>query len=236
MSYPHRIRLRGPWQVEPLSGLAPGGPLPAPLTLRMPGRLSDSALQHFRGRVRFRRAFGYPGRIDSFERVWLTFAGVEGRTVAELNGQKLGDLSGAGEFEVTALLRSRNIVVVDVECTTPTSGLWDEVALEVRAAAFLREVHFARTGSQLDARGVVVGASERPLDLYFLVNNHSEAFAQILPTASGQPFVLAAEMHDMPKSVFVPVRIELVNGGTVWYVVEGFVKSQSVGEADSSLS
>ena len=65
----------------------------------------------------FAAGFGYPGRIDLTEHVWLTFAGVEGHAVVDLNGQKLGDLDGLGEFEVTQLLQQRNLVVVDVECT-----------------------------------------------------------------------------------------------------------------------
>ena len=39
--YPHRIRLRAPWQAEPLAG----------------------------GGVRYRRGFGLPRRVDDFERV-----------------------------------------------------------------------------------------------------------------------------------------------------------------------
>src|SRR5689334_11433430 len=116
--YPHRIRLRGPWQCEPLERLQlpkprgessspagdphqPDAPARArllgnprgsqsltprleshvtpPRTVRMPCRWRDAGLGDFAGRVRFSRNFGYPGQIDSWERVWLTFAGIEGR-------------------------------------------------------------------------------------------------------------------------------------------------------------
>src|SRR5262245_97069 len=66
--YPHRIRLRGPWECQPL---APDGPPPRRVTL--PCRWADGGLGDFRGPVRFRRRFGYPGRLDAHERVWLTF-------------------------------------------------------------------------------------------------------------------------------------------------------------------
>jgi hypothetical protein len=236
MSYPHRIRLRGPWQAEPLNRLEPGDPLPAPLTIRMPGRLLDSSLHGFRGRVRFRRAFGYPGRIDDNERVWLTFAGVAGGALVELNGQPLGDLPGTGEFDVTSLLRQRNIVTVDVECTAPTDGLWDEVALEVRATAFLRQVHFRLTGNQLEANGVVVGSAERPLELYLLADNRCQAYQPVEAAVTGQPFTLTAQLPGPFEDTVVPVRVELVHGATVWYVVQETIQAQSAGGADSSYS
>src|SRR5262245_39951011 len=140
--YPHRIRLRGPWDCKPLvrqAGTDAG--LPPPFRMTMPGRWQDGGLRDFAGRVRFRRAFGYPGRIDPHERVWLTFAGVAGVADVWLNDQSLGRHDGAGgpfEFEVTSLLQARNALVVEVESQTPDGGLWGEVALEVRATAFLR--------------------------------------------------------------------------------------------------
>src|SRR5260370_8527653 len=78
---PHRIRLRGPWQSEPVAG-----------------------------GVRRVRRFGYPGRIDADERVWLTFAGVAGRVEVSLNGHVLGSHDGGAPFEheVTSLLGPRN--------------------------------------------------------------------------------------------------------------------------------
>src|SRR5689334_13116842 len=118
--YPHRIRLRGPWECEPLARVqvqedgrveAVAGPLPAPCRMTMPCRWAEGGLGDFAGRVRFRRRFGYPGRIDSFERVWLTVAGVEAVAELRLNGHDLGRHEGArGPFEcdVTALLQARN--------------------------------------------------------------------------------------------------------------------------------
>src|SRR5262249_781153 len=85
--YPHRIRLRGPWECEPVAG-----------------------------RARFPPPFGYPGRIDAHERVWLTFAGAD-RARVSLNGVVLSEHAGPGafEFEVTALLQARNELAVEVE-------------------------------------------------------------------------------------------------------------------------
>ena len=64
--YPHRIRLRGPWECEPLER-QPLGDLPAPRRMTLPCRWADGGLPDFTGRVRFRRRFGYPGQIDDWE-------------------------------------------------------------------------------------------------------------------------------------------------------------------------
>jgi beta-galactosidase/beta-glucuronidase len=143
--YPHRIRLRGPWECEPLARFVFGDDgqkqeitthLPAPKKMTMPCRWSEAGLSDFTGRVRFRRRFGYPGRIDENERVWLTFAGVEEKAEIRLNGQFLGRQVGdqPWEFDVTKLLAVRNNLRVDVESESPRGGLWGEVALEIREA------------------------------------------------------------------------------------------------------
>src|SRR4051794_14657703 len=141
--YPHRIRLRGPWDYEPLAWSPPEGrPLPPAGRMNVPCRWADCGLADFSGRVRFRRRFGYPGRIDAHERVWLTFAGAGVRAEVALNGAPLGRHEGDGpfEFEVTELLRPRNELVVEVEGPADAAGLWGEVALEVRCTAYLRGV------------------------------------------------------------------------------------------------
>src|SRR5437868_5256088 len=113
--YPHRIRLRGPWECEPLKRmrLHPDGRVavldelvPSPCRMNMPCRWSEAGLKDFAGRVRFCRRFGIPRRIDPHERVWLTFAAADSLAEVRLNGQFLGqhqDPSLPFEFEVTAL-------------------------------------------------------------------------------------------------------------------------------------
>src|SRR5262249_56300484 len=63
MSYPHRIRLRGPWEHEPLLAAVEGAPLPPPGSLRLPARWADGPLATFTGPVRLRRHFAYPPPI-----------------------------------------------------------------------------------------------------------------------------------------------------------------------------
>jgi beta-mannosidase len=100
----------------------------------MPCRWGEGGLGDFAGRVRFRRRFGWPGRIEAQEHVWLTFQGVDAVAEVWLNGQYLGRHEGVGPFafEVTSLLRVRNELVVEVTAPAANGGLWGEVALEVR--------------------------------------------------------------------------------------------------------
>src|SRR5262249_54240836 len=151
--YPHRIRLRGPWDREPL----PSGD----------------------GRFRFRRRFGFPGRLDDYERVWLTVAGIAGDVSVWLNGQLLGRQENATdgfEFEVTALLRPRNEVVI--EAGGESSG---DVAMEIRRTAFLRGVRIEAERSEdvtrLHISGEVTGSAERPLELYVVLDRSTVAYA-----------------------------------------------------------
>lgn len=218
--YPHRIRLRGPWECEPL--LRRGGkteePLPMACRMTMPCRWSEGGLLHFTGRVRFRRSFGYPGRIDAHERVWLTFAGIGGTATVLLNDDLLGHIPPASEFEVTPLLRPRNELVIEIEGTSEQGGLWGEVALEIRCTAYLRELHCSilekGDSVQLHVTGRVVGAAERPLELYLLLDRSVAGYQVATAAAEGQPFEFT--VSDLP-AVIQPIQVDLVNGAVVWY-------------------
>ncbi|MGL6097842.1 MAG: hypothetical protein ACRC7O_18830 [Fimbriiglobus sp.] len=84
MTPPHRIRLRGFWEVTPLPD----------------------------GRARHRRAFGRPRTLDPGERAWLVCDAVPGSTVVSVNGDAIGTGDG-GAFaaDVTDRLNPRNDVV-----------------------------------------------------------------------------------------------------------------------------
>jgi hypothetical protein len=225
--YPHRIRLRGPWNCEPLVR-ATGTqdlPLPAPFRAVLPSRWHDIGLAGFTGRVRFRRRFGYPGRIDDFERVWLTFAAATGSVAICLNDQMLGHfewLADTAEFEVTDLLRARNELVVDEESRDDYGGLW-EVALEVRCAAYLRDVCVLpqRDGNDLRliVTGLVVGVCPNTLEVYVVAQRSTVAYSTIEATPDGQPFQLLTDpVNDREGECLV--RVDLVNGASVWFRYE----------------
>ncbi|HYV38849.1 MAG TPA: hypothetical protein VE988_24410 [Gemmataceae bacterium] len=224
--YPHRIRLRGPWACEPIFRFTADGQratddLRPAYRFTMPGRCQ----QGFPGGVRFTRRFGYPGRIDETERVWLTLAGMDGMATVSLNNTPLGALDatqGPAEFDITALLRPRNELRVELESHDAPAGLWGDVALEVRATAFLSDVCFECHANQLTARGLVVGSAARPLELYLFAGSRFLTYDRIEPSASGQPFVISGELEGSPSTP-LPVRVELVDTAVIWYVVSGFV-------------
>jgi hypothetical protein len=224
--YPHRIRLVGPWEYEVLSWVAGAESskprLPdrgfedsAPATQRervtMPCRWRDCGLGDFTGTVRFTRRFGYPGRIDEYERVWLTFAAVAGHAAVCLNGTDLGQSEGPCEFEATRLLRERNVLHVDIEVDSCESGLCGEVALEVRRTAFLRNVRVTATDS-LHISGEVAGTAAGPLELYVICERRNIGYAAV---EAGKPFHVEAE-----KIEGHIVRIDLVHGASIWWTEE----------------
>src|SRR5687767_7918051 len=87
--YPHRIRLRGPWECVPLGFGAPPPP-PPPRRVTMPRSWQELELGEYRGPVRFIRKFGYPGNADpAIEHIWLTCWGCGGCRELRLNGQLL---------------------------------------------------------------------------------------------------------------------------------------------------
>jgi hypothetical protein len=227
--YPHRIRLRGPWECEPLRrGDNADQPLPPPRRMTMPCRWNEGGLSAFTGRVRFRRSFGYPGRIDAHERVWLTFEGVADEAEVRLNDAPLGRIAGASEWEVTPLLRQRNELVIEVEGTAEQGGLWGEVALEVRCSAFLRDLRRSAilTGGRvsLSVSGQVVGEAERPLEVYVLLNRSVAGYQIVSASPDGQAFSVRAD--DLEAASWqgtdggtqpARVQVDLVNGAVVWY-------------------
>jgi hypothetical protein len=195
------------------------------------------------GRARFVRRFGYPGRLDTFERVWLTFAGMECSAEVSLNGTALGKGGGAGEpfeFEVTHFLQDRNYLQVDVEASGDDSYVWEEVALEIRCRAFLRGVCVSATTvgekSDLHVLGEVVGTSEETLELYVLLDNATVAYAVVQPAPEGRPFHITVEQLPQERwqqqdSAPHPIRVDLVNGALIWHTEQ---RSLALGEPVAS--
>lgn len=171
MIYPHRIRLRGPWDCVPVETRG-GGILPAARRVTMPGRFADHGLASFTGRARFVRKFGYPGRIDDLERIWLTCAGFDGTARIELNDILLArEQRGPFALDVTALMEPHNMLAVTVAADTEHGGLWGEVALEIRCTAYLRDMGVSRRDNgAIEVRGVVAGSCDGPLELYTLLD------------------------------------------------------------------
>lgn len=196
--YPHRIRLRHPWQCEGLDA----------------------------SRARFTRRFGYPGQIDNDERVWLTLADLAGPSSISLNGALLTETTSACawlEQDVTTLLLPRNELRLEMPAPAERVQPWSEVALEVRCLAFLRgmqvEVITVEGRLELDVRGEVVGTADRPLDLYVLLDRYQAGYARVQARTAGEAFQLRCQ-NLPPEAVAsrpLRVQIDLVSGARVWY-------------------
>jgi hypothetical protein len=235
--YPHRIRLRGPWDCEPLAWTAGAKELvlPSPRRMTIPCRWAAGGLPGFSGQVRFRRRFGYPGQIDPHERVWLTCAGLADAAEVSLNDTLLGRPAGEGAsfaHDITSLLRPRNELVMDVSGQAERGGIWGEVQLEVRCTAWLQgitaRVVLKEGGAELLVSGLVMGTADRPLEVYAVLNRRPAAYGTVAPAPAGQPFELCSgplppecwRSEETRGETLSVVQIDLVNGAEVWYTWE----------------
>src|SRR5262245_41560156 len=106
----HTIRLRGPWQVEPVYRFVHSSDgahnesadeLPLPARVTMPADWAETCGADFRGRVRYRRTFQIPTGLDSGERVFLVIEPPRSRGVITLSDEPLGEVStGSPPFRV----------------------------------------------------------------------------------------------------------------------------------------
>lgn len=219
--YPHRIRLRTPWETDDGRRVA------------VPSRLRDIGASA--GVVRLQRKFGYPGRIDDFERVWLTFDHLEGSAEVILNGRSLGnELSERFELEVTSLLHARNNMEVILKADSELCGITGEVALEIRCAVYLRDVHASKSSlGDLSVRGRLLGRWDGPLDLYVLIDGRNAGYQSL--RAEGEPMAFEIVVPASEASG-QSIRVDLVQGALVWYREDLSHPARSRSAADSEPS
>lgn len=147
---PHTIRLRGPWEYQPLGRaeiLADGQvsiqawDLPGGGTLALPADWGEALGRDFRGLVRFTRRFAQPTGLDARSRVWLVIEEVDRQGNVTLNGTSLGivwtsattPVPGVGaqlcpaRLEITNLLQPRNVLTIDVVKPPLAAGVPPEV-------------------------------------------------------------------------------------------------------------
>jgi hypothetical protein len=130
----HTIRLRGPWQLEPVFRYVrrvDGGfervtdSLPPAATMQMPADWSAAFGADFLGRVRYVRPFNAPPGLVPEERVWLVVE--PQRTVARVifSEETLGTVAAGdapGRFDVTHLLNSHNRLEIFVDHPAVAEG------------------------------------------------------------------------------------------------------------------
>ena len=136
MATPHVIRLRGPWELEPLARYVAGGGevfreetrnLPPGGKVSVPGDWGELLGRDFIGRARYTRRFNRPTNLGPDERVWLALDGVDPQADVALNGRPIGQANGyqtIARFDITAALGEHNVLAVEV--CMPATSLNDE--------------------------------------------------------------------------------------------------------------
>jgi hypothetical protein len=179
--------------------------------MTMPGRLAEAGLLGFSGKVKLIRRFGFPGRIDDFERVHLICDGFDGVATVLVNGTTLGErIKRRFAFDATKLLQPRNQLEVVLEAANDQAGLWGETAMEVRCQAWLEDLAISRDGG-LWLTGRVVGTSDVPLDLYALVDGKHALYRTIMPSPEGVSF------RELLERDGGEAKVELVHISTAWW-------------------
>jgi len=196
--YPHRIRLRGPWQWEAAGASG---------SMTVPGEVPHN------GPVRVHRRFGWMARLDAHERAWLIISDFGADAVVKINGEAIGPAARSFEVEVTHLLRARNMLEIHFDAAAAGSRI-DEVFLEVRATAWLRDVEVRPREGGYEVTGEVAGTCDQPLDLYVLAGRATLAHTAV---HAGNRFRMLTERQTNKDQA---LRVELVQGAVVWYVIE----------------
>jgi len=141
MSYPHTIRLRGPWQYEVLERFDAGdmsGELKVSGRVKLPCDWNAPPWSEFYGRVRFTRTFNWPEPLEPHERLSLMFDVGPSCQAAELNGKRLVvfESDKPVRVDVSHLVATSNTLAVEVE-----RALGDLDAAEAVPADFIHEIY-----------------------------------------------------------------------------------------------
>ncbi len=138
----HSIRLRGPWDVEWLSGNR-GGPSASTPDVRQVKLPADwrQLFGERSGLARFRRRFQRPTGLEAHTRVLIVVERVGGEVTLTLGQTPIPVLdfdedSQRLRFDVTGHLQPTNVLTLDISCDlstreTGTGGLWRPVLIEI---------------------------------------------------------------------------------------------------------
>jgi beta-galactosidase/beta-glucuronidase len=244
MIYPHAIRLRGPWQFEPLARSVEASDgqivehhddLPPPGRGTVPSDWGAALGTDFRGRVAYSRSFNPPGTLDPHERLWLVVEGVDAWGVVSLNGTRLGEVPGYAVwsgFDITRLVGPRNEVTLEVELHMGNASLRPgrenlpggpigEVRLEVRSQQFIEGLALFSCGEPDDPRLAVrgrIGGESSESTLAVVVGALDRELAY-LEAGAGAGFEAVFPAAGLPiwrpdAPLGVPVEVKLLDGGS----------------------
>ena len=150
---PHIIRLRGPWNFQPVARFVAGPDnslikstenLPPGGTTELQSSWNDIVGADFQGIVQFTRRFHCPTGLAADSKVWLVVENFAGPASVKLNDRELGStLGGRGSdpainqrcparLEISDRLQSQNILAITATRTrTETGELIGLVRLEI---------------------------------------------------------------------------------------------------------
>lgn len=207
---PHRIRLRGPWNLVSL--VEPG----ESRIVRLPENWCELGV----GVFRFSRHFGGLPRLDAHERCWILLSDATGVCSIALNEHAL---NAAGEnremeFDVTQHLHDRNTLSIEA-ATDGAKPAWSECQLEIRGQVWLSNLIAMRYGNNLILRGTTRGTADDALDLYAILDRQTVLTASIRPEHDRRAFEFtsaAVDSAEWPLSV----RVELIRGSAIWHAAD----------------
>lgn len=150
----HTIRLRGPWQLQPLACtvlLANGtterepGLLPSACTVQVPADWSAALGADFRGQALYSRRFGCPTGLQPDDQVSLLVEKIDALAQVTINSKSLGAIritDGACQWPIKHLLQPRNLLEITVEHPrlTATSAPLPRPGREETAGGLVGEV------------------------------------------------------------------------------------------------
>jgi hypothetical protein len=118
---------------------------------------------------------------------------------------------------VTRLLAARNRLDVVLSAKAPSAGLTDEIALEVRRDAFLRDVA-ALWGpdGMVHVKGFVAGSCDGPLEIYILADGRNVHYCLVEASEGGTVFTASCAVDARPRMV----QVELIRVAERWDAVE----------------
>jgi hypothetical protein len=96
----------------------------------------DGGWPGFRGRALHARHFGRPTGLGESDRVKLMIEPLAGNGTVRLNGQPLGAITAGSTFEadVTALLKMRNLLEIEIAAEGDSGGVTNEVRIEIHSS------------------------------------------------------------------------------------------------------
>lgn len=205
---PHRIRLRGPWQVV----MPDRGTVSVSLAHGVPS--IDAC-----GPLVWVRTFGRPRHLDQHERIWLRIDRPLAASTVDLNEAPLGVAQPGSVWEVDVTPHIREHNRLRIMQTAPPSG-WSEVHLDIRALAFLSDLQRIRAGASGpdEIRGVIQGSPGITLDLYVLENGRTLAHRPIDLTADRTSFAIPLPPRGTTQAgdLSETLRVELICGSVPW--------------------